>query len=405
MLSEERAWAPPAAAARVSAPALSTAIGFLVTLVPLFFWDYLVYGVGLSIPRGPTLLIGLGFVTLGLLVGERIRTGFDVKGLAFFALLCALFEMFIPLRGFPVEHLNFFIGPLVAIVLVLTCGDWMRQFALGLLCLNVLLQGWEYATGGYLFVGQSIYDQSLLDENLFAGGGTLLRTKGLFPGPLSAAGFAVLTVAWWPRSVAVAAIGLLCALLAHGRLGMVMIGVMLLYAVLATSRSERTQSLSKSRLIVGVSAVALLVLAVGPLILGQEGLERFRLGFVWNDGSSTNISRLYYWTLAIQVIRSFDLTSWLLGSPGLIESMEGSSAVESSVLRTVLDTGLAGLALTVISAGVLARKAFRVGRLRPLHVALIAVAALMFPLLDSLPLNVTTWALLIDSARRAESSD
>lgn len=360
-------------------------LGFAAISIALFGADPIAAVSGVSFPRLLCLLAGLGLLLVGALADAGRRRAAS-PFLLWIAAGSVVGEALLVLRGFSPTGVNLWIGPCVAAGLYWMAPSLSVQGVGWLLAVSAALQGVEISTGSYLFVWRDASGGSALDENLFAGASGIMRAKGVFNGPLSAVGFALLAVALVPRRPWVVPVAFISSVLAQGRLGIFLTAILLISDLIA----RRKASTARASWLGWATGLGLVIAT--PVLLGEAGTTRL-LNLIADPTADSNLGRAYYWQLALQELAGYtDAVSLMLGRPGGFRSVAGNSA-ESSLLQLALDGGLVGVAVYGTAIILALHAARRSDATRPVAILVVITALGVFPLVDSLQLNVVFWLM------------
>lgn len=198
------------------------------------------------------------------------------------------------------------------------------------LAFTLMIEGFEYFTGQYFFIYQA-EDGIELDESLFGGSLDIFRAKGMFQGPLSAVAFALWVTFLTRGSTFVAALLLLCAFFASGRLGM-LVSIIIIFA---RYFSKGARSLGRS-----LPWMLLLLLVVGALLVFSDENRLLFMSSALDVENDQNVSRIYFWITSFSYYLSYSPIDLVLGNYGFILRQEGGT--ENDFLRLLLDCGIFG---------------------------------------------------------------
>jgi hypothetical protein len=322
-------------------------------------------------------LLGFGILTSLLLprrTFSRLEQVVLLSSLFLFVLLSAKNQAFV--------FSAYLIGPIVFFAL---SDSGRRAFAYLLLFhlfTSTLIQVGESLSSHYFF--SILSDVGIeLDESFFAGDRGIFRAKGLFQGPLSAAGFALLVAFLFPRRIGILALAFISAYLASARFSMfatfLMIASLLFNKARATGRATLSLLLFASLAFVYFSGV----------FADSFFFDAFRVQ------SANNSARIHYWGAALDRITSYDLQSILLGDYSA--SLSARGYIESDFLRLIADLGIIGFSCYLFALLYLMWMPFRRSAYLSLTSCCILIAAMtLTPLLQSLGPAVVFWAFFHD---------
>lgn len=319
-----------------------------------------------------TLLLLAG--TAVLLFGRGVRfSHFDLGVLVGFITLTVINSSMSDFSSFS----NYLIAPVIAFFISRSGRSIFVRLILIHAVASIAVQAYEHYAGAYVF---SVYaeDGSLLDDEYFAGHAGIMRAKGLFQGPLSAVAFYILValIAGKTRFIAVAIAG---AVLAYGRLGIVVTISLLAYRILKNKGSIYR---------FGLVSFAFFVLAVAPELIILPSF--FSAAF--DIASSGNSARIYYWMTNIAHFLNYPAINVLFGDLGYANRVIGST--ESDFLRILMDAGLVSFALYLGLMSVALRKAARMDYENIFHFFIIAIAMSIFPFIQSLNATLLFWVYI-----------
>ena len=262
------------------------------------------------------------------------------------------------------------------------------RVAIAHVLLSIVIQLWEYRAGTYLF---TIVDEEgvELSAELFAGATGVTRTKGLFPGPLSAVAFSFWIAFFLRRSVWGALALVACAYLASGRLGMVVGSALLLWRLLSGATDRKA----------GAVALVIFALLTAQLILGADTAKLDFLMLAFDPTSGNNASRVFFWAAALSEYLNYPAMDMLFGRFGYIKGTD--IYPESDFLQLLLDHGILGCSLYVFALARLFAIAVQRRDAEGLVVATLLVAIMnVFPLVQSLFSSIFFWLYILLYERR-----
>ncbi|MFM9434681.1 hypothetical protein ACFDR9_001742 [Janthinobacterium sp. CG_23.3] len=281
---------------------------------------------------------------------------------------------------------NYYIAIVAAFVVVNTAPRFFLKLLVFHFVASVAIQGMEFITGDYFFVYKAA-DGDLLNEELFGGGMAILRTKGMFQGPLSAVAFG-LWMAFIFRGSALFAFGLLLsAYFATGRLGMSAGAVLLLYRFFV--KRNDTGKIKILLSLLGVAAIAYALFKV---------IDADRLDFIsaaFNLGNDQNVSRVYFWQKSLIYYLNYSSLEMIFGNFGFIGVREGGT--ENDFLRIALDNGAVCLVIYLSAILLLLfSRPRRDGASAEIKFMMLMIIALMniFPYIQSLSSTLLFWIFM-----------
>jgi len=357
--------------------ALSTLV-VLSIYIAIFLKDALQQFIPLYVFTG---LLGIS-VVLGCLM--IISKGINRSDLAQIYLI--LYFTIISLASFAVSQKIFvnpyLIAPIVAFTLVKLAPRLFFTLLIFHLFLSLGIQISEMLSGTYFFIYISP-DGTALDEVLFAGNADVLRTKGLFQGPLSATGFGIWLMFLFKSNVLIIGAAVLVSIFAYGRLGMAITVFFLMARLLSTS----TVTLKHKIYLVAAIMVITIML---PLILVGNNLDPEFFLSAFSLQSAGNLARIFFWSQSLALFLSFDIWAYFLGSFGAAKTLLGST--ENDFLRILLDGGVLAV-LPYISTILLALwGAFRRKHWGDILIILLIIILMnAFPFIQSLTHSVLFW--------------
>ena len=317
-------------------------------------------------------LLLIGTMVLLLSKGIKLSSLDIVVSFAFFALILANTAV----SNIP-SFSNYLIAPIIALSISKCARPMFVSFMICHAFVSVLLQAYEHMSGAYIF-NVAAEDGTILDSLLFSGHADIMRAKGLFQGPLSAVAFYILVSLLHPGMRTIL-IGMVGAILAYGRLGIIL-----------------TTSLFAARLLSNFGLtrkIIIIMISIGGLVIAPElvTLPTF-FSAAFDLTSSGNVARFYFWNENLSHYSDYSVASALFGNLGYANRVIGST--ESDFLRILMDTGLFTLLIYIsVLIGVL-QKAVYMGYEKTFHFFVIIIAMAVFPFIQSLNATIIFWVYI-----------
>jgi len=349
---------------------IAGSIGVLIVYVSIYWKDALVG----YVPGVVTLVsLFLGAMLLALVTKVKISQFTAIIISISFVLL-----LITTLKSGSFSFSNYFLAPILAYLVVVSNRTLLLRLFIFHFILSLLVQAYEISIGEYLFF--SLDENGLaLDADLFSGANDVFRAKGLFQGPLGSVAFYIL-IGMVFRTPKYRLLCLLGAVMAQGRLGIMLIGLMNIQAIF-----EKFGRLGKMAAII---VSIFVIVSLFGYFLAALADSFFLMAF--DLESSGNIARMYYWKANIELFLEYDMISILFGDLGLVNKLIGAS--ESDFLRILLDCGLFGLLFYVFVLVTLYRAMRRNSeKYSNLEFAILVVAMAIFPFIQSLSSTLLFW--------------
>lgn len=276
----------------------------------------------------------------------------------------------------------YLIAPIVAYIAVKLASRLFFTLLIVHLFFSLNIQVSEMLSGAYLFIYISP-NGTVLDEALFAGNADVLRTKGLFQGPLSATGFGIWLMFLFKSNFIIIGAAVLVSIFAYGRLGMTVTALFFMVRLLSTSKVALKH---KAYLVVSIMLVAMVL----PLILGGNNLDPQFFLSAFSTQSAGNLARLFFWGQSVTLFLSYDVTAYFFGSFGLAKSTLGST--ENDFLRILLDGGLLAVLPYISTILIALGMSFRRKQWGDVMIILLIIVLMnAFPFIQSLTHSVLFW--------------
>jgi len=249
--------------------------------------------------------------------------------------------------------------------------------------ISILIQAFEYVNGYYVF--NYIKDSGIVfSEKLFGGHAEIMRSKGLFQGPLSAVAFALWMAIFSRMEIRTTVMLFISAFLASGRLGML---VAIIFILIHFLSARNVFSIRK--FILGMVIFSIFVF--GVIISSQAKLDFIMAAL--NFETAQNLSRLNMWLKSFNVFIEYNAIHSLFGD---YEAMrENYFSTENDYFGILLNGGF--FLFLIYLVGLFYIFKHFVFRLSIKHVLIpFLVVSLMFafPFLQSLPMGVLFWVFV-----------
>jgi hypothetical protein len=353
-----------------SLPQFASSLGCVITYVAIYNRDILrEFGIA-----DETLI--LLFCGVTLLLFSRKPTA----GQAIFASITLCLALINYIASTYSVFSNYMIAPIIGMLIARSSLKLFTLLVIVHLIASVLLQFYEYQSGSYLFSVLAT-DGTELNAEAFAGHIGVMRAKGLFAGPLSAVSFYIIA-SLLVSQIWLVLVALIGAALAYGRLGITVLGFLLLALTLG-----KLKILARTQLIL----ILPFILAITwTSATNQQHFDFFFRAF--DFGSANNISRFLYWGMNADAYLAFNSVHAIFGNAGFAKASFGST--ESDFLRILLDSGVSGLALYLIGIFLFAKYSRDSKPIMVLKLSIIVTCMMVFPFTQSLGSGVIFWVLL-----------
>lgn len=209
--------------------------------------------------------------------------------------------------------------------------DQLRKFFLKIILLNLFIAFYEYMSQTYLYeaIAERNGEEFKLTYNELSG--NVIRAKGIFPGPLTLANFALGATLIFPKDKYIPILSIFICLLANARLGLLC--ALIIY--LSNSAKFSFKLLTTIFICFGLYYY----------VLDDSGVNR--IFDVFNPNSGNNSARLYYMQSSITLYLDYPPQNLLFGNSGALLKKVGNNA-ESGWLTLLTENGLFGLAIYLI---------------------------------------------------------
>jgi hypothetical protein len=282
----------------------------------------------------------------------------------------------------------------IAFIFAVAGSRWIIIVMLALPFVNFILQCFESATGEVLFTTIARREQFELGTSDWLIGEGVLRTKGVFQGPLHIVSVSMMMILLLPNVFSTRVIMLLCTYLGAARLGLV-----LSVAFFVEWYVRRL----KNKSYIVFTLFALLVFCTTPFLpdsffqnlnLNEDRLKFIGILFDFNDNNS-NVTRYSAWVNAIQVYSKFDYVSMMFGRFNDIrisfDRLGVGGGTESDWLLLLVDDGLVTFTLYLVSFGYFLKMLWVNSTERIPILIILFVAMNLFPCLSFLVGAIEFW--------------
>lgn len=345
---------------------------------------------GFGLPGSPLLFLIAGTI-LGLVDVVR-RGSMKECGLAYILWIVVVW-LGNSILNQNVSTSNYFIAPILAFFVLKTAPRTFVILLVAHLFISLSIQGYEYFTGNYLFVYVS--DKAgVLDEKFFSGGADLVRSKGLFQGPLSAVAFSAWMAFYFRRSIVTATLMLLSAYFSSGRLGLVVAFILLITRIFWSDGANRKYWKK-------LAWFAVVLMAAAALFYTARDEQQLFIINAINLDSAGNIARISYWNRAVQLFLDYDLLSVLFGRFGSVKEAGGT---ESDLLHMLLDNGLSCFIIYIVALAHMFIIALRQRSNEMVLIALLIFTMMnIFPFIQSISSTLLFWLYLFANLQIANT--
>ena len=235
--------------------------------------------------------------------------------------------------------INMYIGLFMASVVYLMGKEIFLKFLLFTLVVQVFLQTYEYFSVSYIYepiISMYGFEQQNTLESMY-----ILRTKGLFEGPLTASSFAIYIAYIFRYNPIIISLAIFSTILANTRTGMITTtAILILYSFFKRGKN----SINRATIFAGVVIMILFAYTyILPLILSEMSFDRVQelSNFTSNE---SNLKRLFFWSYGWDYYRSYDLQNILFGCSQCFANVYDNSA-ENDWLMLLLELGFIGFLL------------------------------------------------------------
>jgi hypothetical protein len=235
--------------------------------------------------------------------------------------------------------INMYIGLFMASAVYLMGKEIFLKFLLFTLVVQVFLQTYEYISVSYIY--EPIISMYGLEEQNTLESMYILRTKGLFEGPLTASAFAIYIAYIFRYNPIIISLAIFSTVLANTRTGMITTTlILILYSFFKRSKN----SINRWAIFAGVIAMILLAYTyILPIILSEMSLDRVEELSNFSSNES-NLKRLFFWSYGWNFYLNYDLTNMLFGCSQCFANVYDNSA-ENDWLMLLLELGFIGFLL------------------------------------------------------------
>lgn len=316
---------------------------------------------------------------------ERPPLGSKATGAAV-AIVCAFFCIVVVAlaRGYPLKDCTLAYAPCVAVLFALLDRRSLRVIVLITLITSISVQIVEVISGRFTYVW--LREGFAIDERLVGGATGVFRSKGLFAGPTSATAYAILCALLLPRLRIVVVLVLGVAVMSGSKAGILFAGVYLaMWAVLGRRRERPWAILT---MLAGLASIGLLYLTQAIDVRTMERIIETK-----DIEAAGNAARFYFWDAAWSAfVNEFSVIQQLLGWPRGSREVFGNST-ESQYLQILLDLGIVGLSVYLVSLVLVARRIRIDCAALPAFVGFSVVGAVT-PLFDQAGLCILSWIFI-----------
>ena len=354
-------------------------ISTVLIYIALFMKDVLSQHIGVLVI---SLVLGAGLVSglISMVFRFKVLANFSIATTLFFALLIWIVTIFFTQS---VNLSPYYLAIPVAYILI---NQNLKLFFILLslhLIASILIQAFEYVNGYYVFT-YIANDETVLNAKLFGGHAEIIRSKGLFQGPLSAVAFALWMAIFSRMENRVTIMLFISTFFASGRLGMLVATIFLLINFLSNKNKFSYQKLMSSLLV--ISSLMVIILAS----------SQTRLDFILSAldfGSSQNLSRFALWAQSLSIYMEYTAMQMLFG--GYEFMSESYLPTENDFLGIMLNGGL--FLLLIYLSGlfyIIKYFAFKYDIKHTLIPFVIILLMFIFPFIQSLPMGVLFWVFI-----------
>ncbi|WP_157724032.1 hypothetical protein [Winogradskyella sediminis] len=205
--------------------------------------------------------------------------------------------------------------------------------------LTLILALYEFLNKQYLFVvfRDTIFGFRPLDEKFFGGYSGIFRSKVYFEGPLALSQFAIGIALIFRNNIKLLYAILVIAIIANGRLGIVICGVILILYYFKKYDLASILLKPKNILLIILSFVVAVFLALN--MLSETSLERLAEAF--NTSNEGNSDRIGFWIKGFDMYVNYDILHLMFGNNGTFERVHQNNS-ENGWLTLLLNNGFLG---------------------------------------------------------------
>lgn len=239
--------------------------------------------------------------------------------------------------------INMYIGFFLACTVYFLDEKFYHKILIGTFFLQLLLQFYEYFSVSYLYeaiVTAFGYEFEITLENAY-----LLRTKGLFEGPLTASAFAIYVAYIFRYNPLIISLTLVSTILANTRTGMITTTLVLSGYVFFNLKIFNLKNLKIPKTLIYTLFLAILFVFyffVLPMVLSEASL--LRLQDVANFENESNFKRVLYWNWGWNFFKDYNFINFLFGCSQCF-GMEYVNSAESDWIMLLLELGVLGFTI------------------------------------------------------------
>tara|TARA_B100001123_G_scaffold443870_1_gene591165 strand:- start:70 stop:1254 length:1185 start_codon:yes stop_codon:yes gene_type:complete len=307
---------------------------FFVFLATIFS-SFLDYATPLSNTRLIFSLMFVFFFLLIILTEKPIQINLPriITPLASYSIIFLFVSAFLVWNNF--YSVNLYLSFYLACIVYILDIKFFKKLLLGAIFIQVFFQLYEYSTISYLYevvvkAYGNEFDLGL--ESMY-----LLRTKGLFEGPLTASAFAIYVAYIFRHNPYIISLALLSAILSNTRTGIITITLILIAYMFFKFRINKISS--ALIFLIFLIGIFFIYSSVLPTILSPAAIERLQEVGEFNNES--NFKRVIYWNLGWNFYLNYELQNLFFGCSQCF-GMEYNNSAENDWLMFLLELGMMG---------------------------------------------------------------
>jgi len=265
-------------------------------------------------------------------IKKRIIYNYYVKIILFVSLLLICSIPF----WYSFFNIYSYLGIFVAVMTHYYTPNEFKKMLLIVLIINLPFIIYEYFYGKYFFIyNREFFGTAYDGMELYS---SLIRTKGLFSGPLTLGIFYLFSILILYKNKIINIIGIIVAFLANARASFLF---SILYYLGIFTINIKSKKNFKSFVRLSILCVFVIIIILNTGLITKNATTRIFNAVDFKEESS-NLTRVYYWNNAINMYFSeYSIEYIILGNNGLFASKFLNNA-ESGWLSLLLDNGIMG---------------------------------------------------------------
>jgi hypothetical protein len=240
----------------------------------------------------------------------------------------------------------------IALIFSAAGSGWILRMILLLPFVNLVLQFYESQTGEVLYQTISRFDDLIIGTDEWSIGLGVLRTKGLFQGPLHVVTVSILAILLSPKFFPIRFVMFMCTFLGAARLGLVASFALCLEWFIRRIQQHSYKVLSMLVLVLGCFLLLLPEQYLPSALINADRYRFISILFDFNENES-NSFRAETWLFAIKFYLNYDCLSMLFGKFNEVRYSFGDigqgGGTESDWLLMLVDNGIIGLLVYLVA--------------------------------------------------------